>query len=451
MKKYIYTLLAASVLFFLNSCSDDDFKEGNPTIDVKTKYGNAMFGDSLRFSLDVSDNEVPLSTVKAQLFFDEEMVSETVIRTKTEGNYEGKLYIPFLKDIPNGTATLKFVLQNINFTIKEEVYDLPLTRPDYASLTLVTEDGTEYPMVRTAANQYTATEDFPKSSVKAYIKAPAMGEFGNVINFGWESDAITHGSTSLIPFSNSGSGVFDITFNTLTYEAAPFIIGYYVNDVALARLDDDQYFGNYSLKQGDEITVGGIEGFEDWWLDPDYVSKDANGKLTFLPINGRYKITADFANEYLKFEPMAASGNDLASLQGDGTGAMWILGDGAGKPSIKNQPGWSPGKGLGLAPIGNKKYQITLVAGQTLKADNVNFKFFHQNGWGGEYSHETMTTDSDIVFVGAGEDPGPGEEKRDSGNIGLLKGKKFEEGATYVFTVDVSAGNDKAVLTVKKK
>lgn len=449
MKKYLYSILVVSTLIILNACSDDDKKAGNPTIDIKSKYGNAMFGDSLPFSVDVADKDVALSTVKVQLYFDEEKVSETVVRTKTEGNYEGKIFVPFLKDIPNGTATLKFVLQNINFTITEEAYDLPLTRPDFPSLTLVAEDGKEYKMARTAANTYTATEDFPKSKVKAYIKAPVVGEFGNEITFGWESNAITQSSVSKIPFSNLAAGKFDITFNTLTYDAAPFIVGYFINGKVLTRLDDNQYFGDYDLKQGDAISVGGIDDFEGWWIDPTFVDKKENGALTFAPTAGKYRVTANFQYSYLQFEPLGADGK-LATLQADGTGALWVIGEGVGKPSVaSNQVGWNTDKGLAMAAIGGKKYQMTFVGGQSLKLDDINFKFFHQKGWGGEF--KVMTTDSDLVFVGAGEDPGPGDKVRDPGNLGLLKGKKFEEGATYVFTVDLSKGLDKASLTVVKK
>lgn len=452
MKKYIYSLLAISAIIIFNACSDDDNKVGNPVMDVKTKYTDAMFGDSLPFSIDVSDSDVPLSTVKAQLFFDDTMVSETVIRTKTDGNYSGKVYIPFLRYIPNGTATLKFVLQNINFTIKEEVYDISLTRPDFPSLSLIQEDGTEYKMMRTAANVYTATEDFPKSRVKAYIKAAAMGEYGNDITFGWEDNAIIQNSESLIPFSNSTSGIFDITFNTLTYEASPFIIGYYINEVTLIRIDDNSFYNDYDLAQGDIITVEGIEDFEEWWIDPSFVEKNEKDELTFLPIDGKYRITANFTDRYLGFEPLATNGTDLASLQSDGSGAIWAIGVGIGKPSVEsNEIGWDDQKAISLAPMGNKKYQITLVAGQTIKSDNINFKFFHQKGWGGEFNNTTLTTNSDLIFVGAKEEPGPGDEVRDPGNLGLLKGKKLEAGATYVFTIDVSEGNDKAVLTVEKK
>ena len=53
-------------------------------------------------------------------FYGDEKVSETVIRTKTKGDYKGKIFVPFYANVPNATATLKLVLQNINFTITEQ-------------------------------------------------------------------------------------------------------------------------------------------------------------------------------------------------------------------------------------------------------------------------------------------------------------------------------------------
>ena len=102
-------------------------------------------------------------------------------------------------------------------------------------------------------------------------------------------------------------------------------------------------------------------------------------------------------------------------------------------------------KRLCLAPIGGKKYRVTVVAGTTVKADNINFKFFHQKNWGGEFKHTDLSSNSDIVFVG------DGTNGRDSGNLGLVAGKQLEAGKTYVFTVDLSQGNNAAKLEVVRK
>ena len=84
MKK-IYFIAAMSGLLLTTACNDDERTPGNPVIDVKTEIVDAYFGDSLAFTVNASDVDVPLSTLKAQLYFGEEMVSEKVIRTTVAG------------------------------------------------------------------------------------------------------------------------------------------------------------------------------------------------------------------------------------------------------------------------------------------------------------------------------------------------------------------------------
>jgi len=98
-----------------------------------------------------------------------------------------------------------------------------------------------------------------------------------------------------------------------------------------------------------------------------------------------------------------------------------------------------------MAPVGDKKYQVTVVGGETVSVDAINFKFFHQKDWGGEFGSQSLTSESDIVFVGNGTNG------RDNGNLGIIEGKTLTAGKTYVFTVDVSGGINNAVLIVEEK
>ncbi|MFB5946475.1 DUF5125 domain-containing protein [Albibacterium profundi] len=441
MKRFLYPMVLLAGVLILASCEKDEVKKvGNPVIESKTEFTSAHFGDSLEFTVNVSDAEVPLSTVKAQLFFSEEMVSETVIRTKTNGDYSGKIYVPYYANIPNGTATLKLVLQNISQTITEEQYDLALTRPDFPYLTLVASDK-EYRLERTDLYEYTLDEQLP-AKVSGYLKAPAVGDQGNELTFGWEDDAIVEGSTNNIPFSNSSSGQYAITFNTFDYHASPFIIAYAINGTVMQRVDDEHFRLDASYAQDEELIIDGIEDLDNWWIDPDFIKKDDQGKFFFVPQSGNYRITADFSLKYFAVE--ALHNGEPASLRDDGTGAVWIIGDGIGKPSFAtNMVGWNTDKALCLSPIGNKKYQVTVVAGTNVKTDDINFKFFHQKGWGGEFTTQ-ITTTSDLIFIGTGDNG------RDPGNLGIVEGQSLEEGATYVLTLDLSAGNDHAVLSVEK-
>ena len=89
-----------------------------------------------------------------------------------------------------------------------------------------------------------------------------------------------------------------------------------------------------------------------------------------------------------------------------------------------------------MKPIGNGKHQITLLPGENIYAESINFKFFHQNGWGREFGGSNLTSTSEIILV------------KESGNLEIAEGKKLDEDATYIITIDVSAGTENAILSV---
>lgn len=437
MKK-IYLFAAMAGLLFLNSCKDDEPVPGNPVMDVKTEITNAYFGDSLAFTVNASDVQVPLSTLKAQLYFGEEKVSETVIRTKVSGeDYRGKIFVPFYKDIPNGTATLKYVLQNIHFTITEKTVEVNCTRPQFDHLVLVAEDGKEYNMPRTGENQYAVTAEFPQK-LNAYIKAPAYGANGNEITFGYSSDGtITEGTTGNIPFSNLEAGTYEVSFNTLTYAGAPFL-SVNMNGEEFSQVDANTLKLETSIEQGEAIVFEGIPNYENYWIDPDFFKKADDGSLTFVPISGNYRITADTQKEYFKVEVLNSTMSD-ATLQDDGTGVVYIIGESIGKPGVADAPGWTPEAALTMAPVEAKKYQVTVVGGQQIATDAVNFKFYGTKGWDNEYKSDRMSTDSKLFMVNEGD-----------GNIHLQEGVTLEEGATYVITVDMTDPSHAVMHAVKK-
>jgi len=440
MKKYKFLWLILPCIFILSACSKDDnnMTPGNPMLNLVEEISSAFFGDSLQFIVEVSDN-VPLSILNACLYFGDEKVSETTIRTKTDGEYTGKLFIPYYANIPNGVATLMLMLKDTHLSSVTKSFNVNISRPDYPYLILVTSN-TVYSMERVGLYQYAATEAFPSSELSAYIKTPVVTRWGNEVTFGWEGGSITQGSTNNIPFTSDEGGKYSVTFNTLTYQAAPFFEILF-NNQKMEMLDKENFKIDVNLTKGQEITFSGIN-IADWWIDPDYLIKVSDNRFTFVPGDGKYRVTANTKFRYFKVEVM--SGNDLATLQPDGTGAIWVIGQDVGKPSVAdNEVGWNTDKALCMAPIGNKKYQLTLVGGQTVNTHGINFKFFHQKGWGGEFGGDDVTSTSDLIY------PNPGPS--DSGNLRLFEGKTLEYGATYVFVLDVSGGNTNAVLSVTKK
>jgi len=446
MKNLIFIICAIYAINLFSSCKDDDNYElspGNPVLEAKTDVSSALFGDSLPFTANVSDN-VPLSVLKAQLFFGDDIVDEQTIRTKTDGEYSGKLFIPYYKNVPDGTATLELTLTDTHLSRVTKSLDINVKRPEYPYLILVTSDKS-YPMVPTGkAYEYAATESFPSTDLNAYIKTPAVGANGNEITFGWENGAITEGSKGEIPFSSSVGGVYSVTFNTKTYEAGPFF-ELTVNGQRMSMVDKENFSIDMNVTQGETLKIEGLGNIAEWWIDPDFFTRKSDNEFAFAPITGKYRIIANTTLQYFRIETL--SGNDPATLQADGTGAIWVIGTNVGKPTVAgNEVGWNTDKALCMAPIGDKKYRLTVVGGQSVSLGEINFKFFHQKGWGGEFTDAVLTTTSNIVFVGSG-----GTSGRDPGNLGLVDGVTLEANATYVFIVDVSAGISNGVLTVTKK
>jgi hypothetical protein len=356
--------------------------------------------------------------------------------------------VPYLKDIPDGNARLEFTLLDIHMTSATKSYNVPVRRAPYPYLILVTAD-VSYPMYPTGnPYEYAVTETFASSEVPAYIRTPVLNANGNVITFGMDGDVITHGVTREISFDNMRDGTFSIKFNIRTYEASPFPL-IFCNGVRMTKFSTDNFAVVFDLTKDQEIVFDG-QGFADidqWWIDPDFFEKgDADNKFLFRPIAGRYRIIADFALKWFKVEVMR--GNALATLQTDGTGTIWVIGNNIGKPSyVTNHIGWTVENGLSLAPIGDKKFRLTLVGGEQIRNDAISFKFYWQRGWGsggtGEFFHNFMTTTSDLVLIR--------DDGNSSGTLNLRPGVTLEDGATYEFIIDVSAGITSAVLSVTKK
>lgn len=446
MKKSIYTLLAFTGILAMHSCSDEEFLPGNPDMELKTEKASALFGDSLPFTIKASDVDVPLSTLKAKLFYGEEQVSETVIRTKTSGSdYTGKVFVPYYPSVMDGRATLKFVLQNIHFTTTEMEQEVVLSRPDFPYLTLIDEEGEEYLMKRQSLYNYSATAPFPEK-LKARIKAPKVGENGNELTFGWNNDyqIVAAENTDPISFSGLSSGAYEVTFNTLTYEISPTLEVTFDGE-NMSAIDANNYSIEKSLIQGQSIVLTGID-MEGWWINLDYFRKETNGTLTFLPVDGKYRVIANMSQKIFLVTRM--NGDKEATLSDSGHGALWLMGWGVGSPSLDSQFGWNDGRNYCVPEISSRKYQFTGMAGpehgsifgQRFRYDYISAKFFFQNGYGDEFSRLLLADDGTASLI----------KLTDSNNIELAEGASLEEGAMYVLTADLSAGNDNAVISFKK-
>ena len=444
MKTLKYIALSLLAAACTTACKDDPellTTDVGPEMTAVSSDASGVFGGKVGFEATMTDRYA-LSTLKAQIFFDDEMVAEEVIRTKENGTYSGTVTLPFYKNVPDGEATLRLVGQNVRFgqTFVERPLAASRPKPDHLVFVLGEQ---EYRMEPTGVDyEYAVTADFPQKP-QGYITTPDLDGQGSVVTFGYSSEqgGIVSDSTEPIPFANSNAGEFTVSFNLKSFEGSPFIKLLF-NDAEMTMVDNDNYSIVTTLTQNQTYTLTGVSDFAGWDIDRDFFERaDASNPeaLTFLPMSGMYKVTANFKHSYLRIEAMK-SATELATLNEDGSGAIWAIGGmSVGKPTLKNAASWSPEQGgMCLARVADKKYQLTFVAGVSIDASSFDFKFFHQKTWGGEFGGDDISTASDLVKIS------------DSGNLGLAEGKTLDLGGIYRFTVDISGGNTAAVLTVEK-
>ena len=393
-----------------------------PEMTVNSCTESTYMGADIKFSVSINDKDFALSTLKAKLLYDETEVNNVTIRTKENGTYEGTIQAPLYKDVPDGIASVVFASQNVGMGLTYDTLFVQLQRPDFESLTLVTEEGEDYVLPRVEAYKYELSGSFPEK-VKGVLVTPAINAEGDVITLGWDGSALSATNTNSIPFTAGVAGEYTISADLMSLKASP--------------MGATNVSAVYELKQGQVMDFGGIVDLNNWTVDYDFfvVNEDFT-EVTFRAVDGYYLLSYDVKNMYVKVEPVDAEGNTL-SLASDGTGAVWVIGANFGKPVIG--PGWNTTEGAyAMAQVSEKVYQFTLTAPGQLAVSGADFKFFHQKGWGGEFLTANY---AEVNIAPAFEMPAA------DGNI---KGKELKGGKSYKLTLDLTGGVNAAKLSYEE-
>lgn len=211
----------------------------------------------------------------------------------------------------------------------------------------------------------------------------------------------------------------------------------YLNGKAMTHEGRGVYslYGQY--ERGMRMVVSNVETTA-FYVSPDFYTYHSDGTWHFNAMTGRYKVMVDTTHKLMTACPMASESSQATYDTSSGEGAVWVIGDNLGQPSYKTFGcDWNTDRAIALAPIGNHRYQLTLTAGLTVNSNYLNFKFYHQAGWGGEFAASgdcKVTTTSSLIEVGS------------DGNIHLREGQYLMSGGSYTFILDC-VNPKQAVLT----
>ena len=396
--------------------------EVGPDMVINSCTESTYMGADIKFSVDVNDKDFALSTLKAKLYYGKSEVKNLTIRTKENGTYEGAIQAPLYADIPDGFATLVFASQNVGMGLSYDTVYVELARPAFPTLTLKTEEGTEYQLVKAANTtdedgneivdyNYSITAEFPEK-VKGHLVTPAINADGDVISIGWDGSALSAGHVNPVPFTAGMAGEYTISVDLLKLTASPLGTGSVVSV--------------QELKQGQVMDFGGVVDLNNWTLDYDFFEvNDDFTEVKFRAVDGFYQLSYNVEDMWIKVEPVDSEGN-LLTLAADGTGAPWVIGANFGKPVIG--PGWNTEDGAyPMAQVADKVYQFTLTAPGQVAVSGADFKFFHQKGWGGEFV-KTDYAENNLA---------PAFTMTDTGNI---QGAELKGGKSYKIVLDLTGG-----------
>lgn len=400
------------------------FTDVGPEMTVNSYTESTYMGAEIKFSVDVNDADFALSTLKAKLLYDETEVNNITIRTKENGTYEGSVLAPIYANIPNGIASVVFISQNVGMGLSYDTVYVALKRPDFEILTLKSEEGVEYELAKVAEDsyQYELTADLPEK-VKGHLLTPAINEEGEVISIGWDGEALSAGHVNPIPFSAGVAGNYTISVDLMALTASP---------MGTANVKS-----TVKLEQGQVMDFGGLVDMNNWTLDYDFFEvNDDFTEARFRAVDGYYSLTYDSEDKWVKVEPVDAQGN-LLTLAADGSGAPWVIGANIGKPVIG--PGWNTDDGAyPMAQIADKVYQITFTVPGQMAVSGVDFKIFHQKGWGGEFTKDKY---QQINLAPAFDIPA---------SDGNIKGTGLEGGKSYKIVLDLTGGTSAAKISYEE-
>ena len=422
MKKIVYIALA---VLLMASCQPSHYRTvypaGQPQLKATMQTQHVVYGsDSIAFDVEITEKETPLSQLQVKVMVGLQVVATELIRTKDLAySAQLKYAVPFGPNMPEGEE-VKVYLTATN--VEGTATSLILTgckgsRPAIESMYIMPPSvqyaaiGKGKQMTWDAASGTFVAYDlgYPKSI--QCLLAVVGTKFGRV---DWTKPVFGMGANGLelitkeqfeaeeaqpIVLENDNFETIDtIIFNPLTFDLAfggKIAMPVTAVDVQTDLEEGPAYISSSSARKeyrgakiffdkNSEVTITGVTDLSkaynlDWM---EYVGGD---KIKFLGEKGMYYLSYKEAEDYLVVEPLY----DLTEPD-----VMYLCGVGMGQPSWTPSAtsGWgfdSPNQNFVGRLVAPKTYQFTVYMLNGTNADfddygSLNFKFFHQHGWGGE-------------------------------------------------------------------
>ena len=416
MKRIFQVLFLALIAIGYTACQPDSFREvypeGNPVVEAAVLSENVInYGeDSITFAVTVSEKETPLSTLSIKVIVGLNVIANEEVRTPDYLYTDTFTYaVPFGPNMPEGEPVKVYLTAtNIEGTTTNYILsECTGHRPVIETLYVMPPK----PSTKDRGKQMTFEDDkfvlyglgYPKTyeCVLAVVGTkfgrvdwnyPVFGMLNGKISL-ITQEQLESGEASTILLTNDEIETIDtIQFNPLTFDL--YFSGKVAQPVSkldvnadLAEVAGKTYrYAKIFFDPAMEVTLSGVANMATAY-NLDYMEVVNGNTVKFLGEKGMYEVYYLPAEDYIVVEPL----KDAIYPN-----VMWMTGVGFGLPvaTPKVQGGWgfdNLGQYIACRTVAPKVYQFTAYLKNGVNADfatygSLNFKFFHQKGWGGEES-----------------------------------------------------------------
>jgi hypothetical protein len=446
MKKYIYIAFAALTLA---ACQPDHFRTvypaGNPEMTATMLTQSVLYGtDSVAFRVEINEKETPLSQLQVKVMVGLRVVATDMIRTK-DYHYaaELKYAVPFGANMPEG-EDVKIYLTATN--VEGTATNVILTgcsgkRPALETMYVMPPSVSYGAIGKGKQMTYDAEKEafvlydlkWPKS-IQCLLavtgtkfgrvdwSTPVFGMLNDELALITEEQFAAEEAKAIVLEDDNFETIDTIIFNPVTFDI--YIGGKVAMPVTAVNIlsdlvEEPSYISSSAAKKeymgakiffdkDSEVEITGVTDLAKAY-NLDWMEYLGGNKVKFLGEKGMYYLSYKVAEDYLVVEPLY----DLTEPD-----VMYLCGVGMGQPSWDPHAtsGWgfdSPNQNFVGRTIAPKTYQFTVyMLNDAENADHpgfgsVNFKFFHQHGWGGEETSVDYTQNG-LNIVSSTEDSNVG-------------------------------------------
>ncbi len=416
MKRIFQVLLLALIAIGYTACQPDSFREvfpeGNPVVEANVLSKSVInYGeDSISFSVKITETKTPLSTLSIKVIVGINVIANEEVRTKDYEYSNTFTYaVPFGPNMPEGEPVQVYLTAtNVEGTTTNLILNECIGhRPVIETLYVMPPK----PSTKDRGKQMAFEGDqfvlydlgYPKTyeCVLAVVGTkfgridwnyPVFGMLNGQISLITEAQLESGEATTILLSNDQIETIDTIQFNPLTFDL--YFSGKVAQPVSALDVNADlaevagktyrhaKIFFDPTL----EVTISGVNNIATAH-NLDYMEVVNGNVVKFLGEKGMYEVYYLPAEDYIVVEPL----KDAVYPN-----VMWMTGVGFGLPTIapKINTSWgfdNLGQYIACRTVAPKVYQFTAYLKNGVNADfathgSLNFKFFHQKGWGGEES-----------------------------------------------------------------